>query len=111
MSLWVSVRIPYTCTVSLPVRVLALGTSRDRDIACPLLFSLSRRHFGNKADKGPDSTAPLNKCRAQDLQLSLGPGKITCHFRGVAEKKVGSMRIAREGGIEVAGADFFMPFC
>ena len=44
------------------------------------------------------------------MQLSLGPGKVTSHLRGVTERKVGFMRIAREGGIEVAGVDFFVPF-
>lgn len=66
--------------------------------------------LGTRQTKAADSIAPRNKCRAQDLPLSPGPGKVTCHLQGAAEKKVGSTRIAREGGVEVAGVDF-MPLC
>lgn len=41
--------------------------------------------------------------RAQDLQLSLGSGKIARHLRQVIGNRVGSMRIARQRGIRVVG--------
>lgn len=47
----------------------------------------------------------------QSPGLATEPGKVTGHLRGVTERKVGSMRIVREGGIGVAGVDFFVPFC
>ena len=64
-----------------------MSDTRTRPALCPSPCPGSS--LGTKQTKALNFTAPLNKCKVQDLQLSLGPGKGPPSLKGVTGRKAG----------------------